>query len=327
VPGTPGRWGSEIWIGTRQVALNNTDTDPGADNGNPTSNLHGWIQPASVAGTDNATWVDSDMLQVKTRQPADTPSTTTMEINGQTFPHTLSAGETGGWQMTVLDHSAKASDTLYPLTGNAGEDGAAEDQLASDIKNVGWGSTILLQAFGNVPAVSSASNLANAIQSIGGRADVVDRFNGKTDPTGGVYALISAGSRTANNAWSNDAADEASFERTGATGTLSALLVRDATENDYIPFSSDSGMPDAAGSSRYDFLPLIYQAPTDWTNWIRNDDGTLRAPSAAESAAYADLLSQVVRHHWVPATQLCPTAPDAIRGYYWTPTRSSSRPS
>jgi hypothetical protein len=57
------------------------------------------------------------------------------------------------------------------------------------------------------------------IQSIGGRADVVDRFNGKTDSTGGVYALIAGPSNTAANSWSPGwKASEASYERTQTNG-------------------------------------------------------------------------------------------------------------
>src|SRR5262249_468944 len=75
--------GSVVWIGTTQVALNGDNLPYDGNVGNPTTNLHGWIKPASVAGTDDATWVDSDMLQVKTRLPSDNDKSNTMVINGQ----------------------------------------------------------------------------------------------------------------------------------------------------------------------------------------------------------------------------------------------------
>jgi hypothetical protein len=307
IPNIVGGNGSAVWIGTKQVAANSTDDVE--SQGNPNSNLHGWIQPASTAGADNATWVGSDMLQVKTREPNDTVTTNTMEINGKTYPQTLPNGAVGGWQLMVLDNAGNV------VTNNVYANGS-ENQLASDM-SVGFGFTIMLQAFGNVPALDNAGNLANTIQTYGGRADVVDRFDGNRDASGGVYSLISGASPTANNAWSGYAADEASVERNGTSGTLSALLVRDAADNDYIPFTSDFGASDPTGTNRYSFLPLIYSAPTDWTNWVRDEDtGALRAPTTAESAAYADVLKQVVTKNWVPKTPLCATAPDAIRADY-----------
>ena len=306
-----------IWIGTTQVAANTTPDSPGADVGNPTSNLHGWIQPATVANTDDATWIDSDMLQVKTRLPTDTPTTNTIEINGQQIHRQLPAGAQGGYQLLELDNSGASKwNQLYPITGNAGTDAATLNTLAYDINNATKNTTFLLQGFGNLPAIGSDTNLGNELQNIGGRADVVSRFNGKPDSTGGVYSLIAGPSPTAKNEWSNYAAEEASFERTGTTGTLSALLVRDATDNDYIPFTADSAAPDPLGTSRNGFLPTVYATPMDWTNWVRNDDGSLGTPTGRQTAAYSDLVSQVQSHHWVPKTQLCPAAPDAIRGYY-----------
>ena len=317
VPYSSDQYGSMIWIGTTQVAANTTPTSPGANVGNPTSNLHGWIQPATVANTDDATWIDSDMLQVKTRLPTDTPTTNTIEINDQQFHMQLPAGAQGGYQLLELDNSgAWKWDQKYPITGNAGTDATTLNNLASDISNATKNTTFLLQGFGNLPAIGSDTNLGNVLQNIGGRADVVDRFNGKTDSTGGVYALIAGPSPTAKNTWSNYAAEEASFERTGTTGTLSALLIRDAAANNYIPFTADSAAPDPIGTSRNSFLPTVYSTPVDWTNWIRNDDGSLGKPTDPQAAAYSDLVSQVQSHHWVPATKLCPAAPDAIRGYY-----------
>ena len=43
---------------------------------------------------------------------------------------------------------------------------------------------------GPFQSLPADGQLANVIQSIGGRADVVDRFTGTPNSTGGVYALI-----------------------------------------------------------------------------------------------------------------------------------------
>ena len=56
--------------------------------------------------------------------------------------------------------------------------------------------------------------------------------------------------------------------------------------------------------------------PTDWTKWIREGDGTLRAPTTAEWAAWFEFYKQVTAHGWVPKTPACPGATDLIRGYY-----------
>jgi hypothetical protein len=317
VPYSFGSSGSAVWIGTTQVALNSDNDAFDDDYGNASTNLHGWIQPASGTGTDDATWVDSDMLQVKTRLPSDTATTNTMEINGTSWPKTLPAGAQGGYQVVFLDHDGGINwNQLYPIMGN-GDDAATYDRIVTDIGNAPSNITILVQGFGTLPAIDASTALANKIQAIGGRTDVVDRFNQTSDPTGGVYALISGPSPTAKNHWSRYAAAEASHERTGGSGSLSALLVRDATANDYIPMTSDSAAPDPAGSSRYGILPVAYAAPSSWTNWI-HDNGTLRAPTTAETTAYAELLREVQSNDWVPRTQLCPDAPDAIRGYYCT---------
>jgi hypothetical protein len=322
VPYSSDQDGSAIWIGTTQVALNSTSNNPGTDVGDPTSFLQGWIQPATASGTDDATYVDSDMVQLKTRLPSDTPTSNTMEINGQPYDSApLSAGATGGWQLVMLDNDGKPWwNQTFSLTGNPTTDAATEDQLAYTIQNNrSWGYTWILQAFGNVPAVPASSKLAAAIQSLGGRADVVDRFNGTADSTGGVYALVSGGSIGAANSWSpNFKGTESSFERTGTSGSLTALLVRDATQDDYVPFSSDSAAPAPAGANPYSFLPMAYAAPSDWSRWVRNSDGTLGTATTAQNAALSDLVSQVVSHGWVPTTKLCPNAPDAIRGYYCT---------
>ena len=174
--------------------------------------------------------------------------------------------------------------------------------LATDLDNaVGTGRlTVLLQGFGALPAIPDGSALSNALVSAGARADVVDRFNGKTDSAGGVYALIS-GMHAGGGA--NTQTRETSFERRGA-GSLSALLVRAATDayDDYIPFNSDNGPVDPVASNRYRLMPMLYAAPTTWDNWVRvNQTGPLRAPSAGETAALKSIVDYATSsgQNWV----------------------------
>jgi len=310
--------GSAIFIGTTLVASNRSNNNWQPFTGNPTSSLQGWLKPASPDG--DATWVDSSMVQAKTRRSTDTETTNTMEIDGTAYEQTLSGGATGGFHLVGLDHTGSVvTNQLYPLTGNAANDTATENNLATAITKPTF--TTLLQAFGKVAALPGNGNLANAIEAIGGRADVVDRF-GPGDATGGVYSLIGAPTSGRANAWSPGyRAEEASFERTGTTGTLTSLLVRDPSANDYIPFATDSATLDPNGSNRYSLMAQVSGPATSWNQWIRNGQQLL-APTTAQNAAYNDLLTQVTNEGFVPNQMLCPAAPDVIRGFYCTTAQS-----
>ncbi len=91
--------------------------------------------------------------------------------------------------------------------------------------------------------------------------------------------------------------------------------MRNPMTGTYQPFISDSSAPDPTGQSRYSFLPFVYGPPTNWSDWMRVH-GTLQAPTAGETAALASIVNSALANGWVPATPLCPGAPDAIRGYY-----------
>jgi hypothetical protein len=313
-------WGSIVFVGTQQVALNATPNGPGTNAGNPTSNLHGFIQEAG--GINTATWVGSDMLNVKTRATTDTASTNTMEISGTQYPQTLPSGAVGGYHLMVLGNVGEVIwNKVYGMTGTAATDSATEDQVAHDIQQ--WpganGTTTLLQGFGTLTALPTTGNLGNVIQTIGGRADVVSRFNAKMDATGGVYALIAGNASTSlQTGWSAGyRAEEASFERTGANSSLTALLFRDPSTNNFIPFVADADSPDAVGTDRNSMLPMIYGAPTNWTNtMLRNADGSQSAATAAEQAAYDDIAQAASTNGWV--SNACPNQPDKIRAYYCT---------
>jgi hypothetical protein len=174
---------------------------------------------------------------------------------------------------------------------------------------------MLLQGFGALTPLPTTGNLANAIQNIGGRADVVSRFNGKTDSTGGAYALIAGNaSKGLQTSWSpGHRGEETSFERTGSNASLSAQLVRDPATNNFIPYTSDADAPDA---SRYAFLPAIYAAPTAYSAATMFQlDGTLVQATPAQQAAYDDIAAAAKADSFVGAP-LCPNQTDPIRGYY-----------
>src|SRR5262249_55962699 len=94
--------GSRVWIGTAMVANNTTPNNPGSGSGNPTANLHGWLQPRPTGTstvTRTASWVDSDMLQVQTRAADSTPTSNSIAVNGNEYTSTLPSGDVGGFQM------------------------------------------------------------------------------------------------------------------------------------------------------------------------------------------------------------------------------------
>ena len=317
--------GSAVWIGTAQVADNETPF-PQPSEGNPASNLHGWVQPAP--SRHQASWVGSDMLQVQTRAQGSTTTSNVMSVNGSTYTNSLPAGGQGGYQMLLLDNTGTplhGAGTLYSTDGSEGSNDAMAAALATDLGNaVDAGMlTVVLQGFGWLPAIPDGSALSNALVSAGARADVINRLNDTTD-TSGAYALIS-GLHTGDGA--NTQTRETSVERRGS-GSLSALLVRAATDtyDDYIPFNSDNGPVDDAASNRYRLMPMLYAAPTTWDNWVRvHQTGPLRAPSAGETAALKYIVDYATNpdQNWVDLSAPCPAAPDKIRGYYCTTSSSN----
>ncbi len=317
------QFGSQIWIGTTLVANNETPTAPAPNSGNPTSNLRGWLQPAPSAKSGSATWVDSDMMSVSTRSASDTPETNTMQINGHSYPQLLVPGSPGAYQLVVLDHNGQVvSNWLYTLSGTPATDLLIEDNVATAINALpSTGESFMLEGFGpDLPAIPASSALANAIQNRGGRADVVSRFTGTPDSSGGVYGLIAGPSATLANSWSPGwDAQEASFERTQSSGSVAGVLTRDASSNAYVPYDADGGGPDQTGD-RYGILPTIYAAPSGWTNWIVGAGRELNAPTPAEAAAYQEMLSESQGAQWLQVTsqntQCSKFQPDIIRAQF-----------
>lgn len=152
VPYSADQYGSEIWFGNKVVARNVSPNAPAPGTGNPTTNLHGWIQPAS--GSADATWVDGDMLTLDTRAQGSSPTTNTMDVGGTAYTSSLPAGATGGFQLLVLDNAGQP--TVYPITGDPDETQANEDLLAAKVNEAAKNEvTILVQGFGNVGSIAS----------------------------------------------------------------------------------------------------------------------------------------------------------------------------
>ena len=320
VPFSAATSGSRIWIDTSPVAVSESLNGSGA--GNPNTNLHGWLRPA--AGTQGVTWTDSDILKAQTRGLNDAATTNTMRVDGQSYPVSLASSATGGFELLTLGNAGAptSAPTSYPFTGEAAADQVQENRLAQDLQSaVPQHVTIMLQGFGTLPAIDPTGSLAQAIGAIGGNADVISRFgpNQAPDANGGAYALIAARHATFDTppcALSNDCfewvADETSSERTGS-GTLQAQLVRDATQNNYVPITSDSGTPDPVSGGQYEFLPLVYQAPSSWASWVPDGKGSLRAASSAEQAAFKDIQAAMTAAKWISGST-CTNAPDTVRG-------------
>jgi hypothetical protein len=316
--------GARIWIGDTIVADNESVPffQPPFDKAQEQTNnaqttLHGWLERG--AGTDPATWTDSDMLQVQTRAPGSPADSNTIQVGQQSATATLPAGATGGFQLVTLDNDGQLSDRqTYALTGNPTADTTTENQLAQELQQdtnpKSPSVTVILEGFGSLPAISSTGALAQQITAIGGNADVISRFgpNQKPDANGGEYALITGRYTTPKGAvWR---AQETNSERTGY-GSLNALLVRDATQNDYVPMTASAGVPDPSYATSQQLMPLIYQAPSPWTDWVPDGNGGLRAPTVGEQAAFGDIAAQMQSNGWVSKTnELCPNAPDPVRG-------------
>ena len=309
--------GSAIWIGTKLVAYNGANNDWTPGTGNPTSNLHGWLKPASSDAADNAAWIDTDMIKVQTRATVAEQGTSgnTIDLNGTAYTVTLpQTNDTGGFELLTLDNtgSPKDSPTVYGFSGNPTNDAPAEQKLASDLLATNGG-TFLLQGFGTLPNFSSSGPLSTAINEVGGRSDVLSRLNGAQDPKGAAYSLVAGTYTFPGGNLKGWRAKEASAERTG-TANINALLVRDSTANDYIPLTYDTAAPDVVGQGHNDLLPLVYQAPSDPYAWMPNGSGGFRYPNGPESAAFDDIQSAMVTKSWIsPQNPLCTGAIDTVR--------------
>jgi hypothetical protein len=306
--------GSRIWIGTTEVADNESGNGC-STGGNCNTALHGWLLPA--AGPDPATWTDSDALNMQTRGAQEATTTNTMQVGSQSFTVNLASWAIGGFELLTLDNAgnALAAPSAYSLIGDATADAVVENQLATDLQSAAAQHvTILLQGFGSLPVISVTGPLASAIAAISGNPGVISRFGPKQSPdsNGGEYALIS-GRYTTPKSW-QWFAQEASSERNGF-GSMSALLVRDQTQNDYVPMTAGASTAQPLGTASDALLPLIYQAPSSWTTWVPNGTGGLRVPSSAEQAAFTDIAAEMTSNGWVtPSNELCPNPPDPVRG-------------
>lgn len=308
-------FGSRIWIGTREVGENES-MNACTTGGNCNTNLHGWLEPA--AGVNPATWTDSDMLNAQTRQSDDTATTNTMKVGGTSYPVTLASNATGGFELVTLDNVGTPTGpaTAYPLVGNATTDAATEASLATALSAATTDGhvTVMLQGFGKLPPINGTGPLAQAIAALGGNADVISRFD--ADTAGDKYALVS-GRYTDQSGDLKWLAQESSSER-GVSGVLQSLLVRDQTQNDYVPMTTTSAST-ARVNGDDELTQLVYQAPSSWDEWVPDNNGGLRAPTPAEQAAFADIQADLVDGSdslipTDPSNFLCPNAPDPVRG-------------
>lgn len=309
--GTP-QSGTTIYSGTTLVSSNGTGQYPPASPGNV--GVKGWM--AADGGSSPTVWTSADMLPFKTRATTDTATSNTMEVSGQQYASSLASGATSGFQLLVLDSSGtpvSGTPAVYSFDGNAADDGGQITALTAALKAADTtDQTVLLQSIGAIKdpeagTVTAWQALAAEIQALGGNQDVVNLLNGTVDGSGGGYALVAA---------NQGKAAEASMERTKVGGTLSGLLTRNA--NGVLePDLSDPAVPDPLGSTRYAFQPLVYGAPASWGTWVRTKGSTtLSAPTAAQSAALSNIVSQAVAGGYVGPTGGCPGAPDQFRAAY-----------
>lgn len=304
--------GTTVYSGTTLVSSNGTNQYPPASSGN--IGVKGWM--AADTGTSPTMWTSADMLPFKTRATTDTATTNTMEINGTQYASSLPSGTSSGFQLIVLDTSGtpvNGTPAVYSFDGVTADDNSQLSALTSALQAADNGNqTVLLQSIGAIQNPETGTTtawqaLAAEIQSLGGNQDVFNMLNGTVDSSGGGYALVAA---------NEGKAAEASMERTKIGGTLSGLLTRKANSS-LEPELSDPAVPDPLGSTRYAFQPLVYGAPTSWANWVRTKDSTtLSAPTAAQSAALDNIVSQAEQGGWIGTTGGCPGAPDQFRAAY-----------
>lgn len=304
--------GTSIYSGTTLVSSNSTNQYPPASSGN--IGVKGWM--AADTGTSPTMWTSADMLPFKTRATTDTATSNTMEIDGAQYASSLPSGTSSGFQLIVLDTSGtpvNGTPTVYAFDGVVADDNAQLSALTAALSAADTANqTILLQSIGAIKNPDSGTTtawqaLAAQIQALGGNQDVFNMLSGAVDSSGGGYALVAA---------NQGKAAEASMERTKIGGTLSGLLTRNANSS-LEPELSDPAVPDPLGSTRYAFQPLVYGAPTSWSNWIRTKGSTtLSAPTAAQAAALNNIVSQAEQGGWVGTTGGCPGAPDQFRAAY-----------
>lgn len=303
---------TEIYSGTTLVSSNGTNQYPPQSPGNV--GVKGWM--AADTGTSPTMWTSSDMFAFKTRATTDGATTNTMEVNGQQYASSLPAGATTGFQLLVLDSSGtplSGMPAVYAFTGNASDDTGQITGLTAALQAADTADqTVLLQSIGAIknPDAGTAAAwqaLAAQVQAMGGNQDVFNMLDGSVDGSGGGYALVAA---------NGGKAAEASMERTKVGGTLSGLLTRNA--GGFLePDLSDPGAPDPLGSTRYAFQPMVYGAPATWANWVRTTDSTtLSAPTAAQTAALSNIVSQAAAGGWIAPSGGCPGAPDQFRAAY-----------
>jgi hypothetical protein len=160
------------------------------------------------------------------RVPFDTaPSPGAMRVGGQTYPVSLPAGASAGFEVLVIDPSLSPQQGA-PLvfgvnTGGAGQDASAQQAMASALQQAAAtsGVTVFIQSIGNPkPTTPTWDAIAEQVAMLGGSEHVFDTLNGS-----GGYALVGGPGLEPGEAM------EASQPLTGQIARITGVLTPDST--------------------------------------------------------------------------------------------------
>ncbi|MDO8186447.1 hypothetical protein Q5424_15845 [Conexibacter sp. JD483] len=266
----------------------------------------GWLQPGVPLDGAAALYgfVSPDRATFDT-QAATTALSNTMQVNGTTYPGTLPAGTTAGYQVLVLDASLTpqlGTPITYGTVGTAGP--AAEQQMAQLLQQASTlpGSTTLVQSIDD-PSPQSPSALASAkaIGALGGSPWMFLSGNasyalvGNPIPQFGTDQIAPWAAET-QSGWTA----AASGRQGGGNGTLSGVLRRrgdSAWASSVQSALADTDTPPDFGLSLVAVQPAV-QWPYDATpgqiaatTWIAEQLGLQPGPGSCWQPSVPDFRS------------------------------------
>jgi hypothetical protein len=225
--------------------------------------LYGQTAPGDLAGyftldsADNYDFNFTDYLPFSTDVPANNPvqGQVTMSVHGVQYQFPQVASGKGGFAVVQCNATAlTCTPYLFPIDGfSPSADATLQQQFAQYLSQLPPNTLILIQSDGGAlfPDTTSWANIANAIQDLGGTADLVNRMQ-----VGQSYALVGG------NALQEPALETQTDTTNSGPGTLSGLLSRN-TAAAFAPFLQDP----TGNTFDFSLLTVAFQQPTTFPNW------------------------------------------------------------
>jgi hypothetical protein len=265
----------------------------------PPGDLAGYFTQDSLGNYD-FTFTDYQQFGTDTGNNNPLDGQVTMEVHGVQYQFPNVAQGKGAF--AVLQCSATAltcTPNLFPIDGfSQSADAGFQQTFAQYLEQLPPNTLIFIQSDGSslYPDTTSWGDIANAIQGLGGTADLVNRMQ-----VGSSYAFVGG------NAIQGPGLETQTATTNSGPGILSGVLSRNSSAA-YQPF-----LQDPTGSN-FDFslLNVAYQAPTQFPNW--QTPGRLAADNyiaTHSSPAFCDA-----------SAQDCTTA--TVEQYYWGNTNIAS---